>query len=540
MYQGKFDEKNRQKYLAEKARNDVVRKDHTRTEKAPAEKVRTASPKSEPVRSAPVKTEPVRTSEPVRSASKSKKTRKKGSPVATAVFYTFYFLFVLAFFVGTFFLLEWLHGWLTDYEASQPTTRNEEIFEELFADPDWGYMYDQAGVADTLYEGRDAYVSYMENKVGDSELTYMETSAGLSGGRKYYVKLGEEKVAAYTLVDVSDTLKAELPNWQLGTIEVFFERTETVQVEKQDGETVYINGIALDDSCTIKTVATLAEEYLPLGTTGARTHLQQLTGLLTEPEVTVQNASGETVEVIYDEAAGIYRTASMAAEEIPEDLKDRVIKAAQTYGKYMCELVGAGEVARYFDTNSTSYKTMTKIDKFMQEWFYSGHDFANESVTGYTRYTEDLFSVHVSMSMNVKRTDGTVKEYALDQTYFYENQNGTWKIIEMTNVDVTQQTGQVRLTFMDGANLLSSEMYDMSITQLTTPVLTAPEGKVFSGWYREEVGEDGTTTYAVVFVPDETGIVNIPTGTTLEPMTLYPLFETPSETTETDTETEGA
>lgn len=535
MYQGKFDQKNRQKYLAEKGRADVIRKDNSKPVKVPGETIYTAMEKNTPVRTAP---------------EKSKKTRKKGSRVATAVFYTFYFMFVLAFFVGTFFLLDWLHGWLTDYELSQPTTRNNEIFEQLFTDPDWGYLYDQAGVEDTVYEGKDTYVAYMENKVGDTELTFMETSAGLSGGKKYYVKLGEEKVASYTLVDTADTLKAELPNWQLGAIEVFFERNESVQVEKQEGETVYINGVALDDSHTIRITSTLAEEYLPLGTTGARSHLQQIGGLLCAPQVTVQNANGEAVEVTYDEATGIYKTTSAVAEEIPEDLRDRVITAAQTYGKYMCELVGSGEVARYFDTNSTAYKAMTKIDKFMQHNFYRGHEFANESITGYVRYTEDLFSVHVSMSMNVKRTDGTVKDYALDQTYFYENQNGTWKIVEMTNVDVTQQTGQVRLTFMDGTNQLSSELYDMSLNQLTTPVLTAPEGKVFSGWYQEEVAEDGTTTYSLAFVPDETGIVTIPAETMLEPMTLYPLFETPSETTETaestetettaETETEGA
>lgn len=519
-YRGKFDEKNRQKYLAEKSGGEVLRKDYTKTQR----------PAAEPVRTAPAK----------------RKKSRKGSKVATVVFYTFYFLFVLLFFVGTFYLLNWLHGWLTDYELSQPTNKNNEIFEELFSDPDWGYLYEQAGVEDTVYEGKDAYVAYMENKVGDTELTFMETSAGLSGGKKYYVKLGEEKIASYTLVDTADTLKAELPDWQLGSIEVIFERTQSVQVEKQDGETVYINGVALDDSHTVRITSTLAEEYLPMGTTGARSHLQQLNGLLTEPQVTVQNAAGETVEVAYDEATGIYKTGTKASEEIPEDLREHVVAAAKTYGMYMCELVGKNQVAKYFDTSATAYKIMTGMDKFMQEWFYVRHEFANINVTDYVRYAEDLFSVHVSMSMNVTRTDGTVKDYALDQTYFYEDQSGTWKIIEMTNVDVTQPTGQVRLTFMDGTNQVSSEMYDMTVTQLTIPVLTAPEGKVFSGWYREDTAEDGTTTYQMVFVPDENGNVSLPAGNTLEPMTLYPLFEAPSaETTNesetpSETETEGA
>ena len=38
----------------------------------------------------------------------------------------------------------------------------------------------------------------------------------------------------------------------------------------------------------------------------------------------------------------------------------------------------------------------------------------------------------------------------------------------------------------------------------------------------------------MVFDPDENGHVNIPNGTTLEPMTLYALFEAPSGTDATE------
>ena len=45
---------------------------------------------------------------------------------------------------------------------------------------------------------------------------------------------------------------------------------------------------------------------------------------------------------------------------------------------------------------------------------------------------------------------------------------------------------------------------------------------------------DNGTTYTMAFDPDENGHVNIPNGTTLEPMTLYALFETPSGTDATE------
>ena len=37
--------------------------------------------------------------------------------------------------------------------------------------------------------------------------------------------------------------------------------------------------------------------------------------------------------------------------------------------------------------------------------------------------------------------------------------------------------------------------------------------------------DSGRTTLTLVFQPDDSGIVNIPEGTTLTPMTLYALFE---------------
>ena len=141
----------------------------------------------------------------------------------------------------------------------------------------------------------------MENKVGDSQLTYMETSAGLSGDKKYLVRLGSEKVASFTLVDknqVGDVSLnnleniGDIPDWQLGAVEVFFNREGTYYIEKLDGHTAYVNDVPLTDDMTIQVATTLAEEYLPAGTTGASMCTQQIDGLMTQPVVTIFDKSG--------------------------------------------------------------------------------------------------------------------------------------------------------------------------------------------------------------------------------------------------------
>ena len=126
------------------------------------------------------------------------------------------------------------------------------------------------------------------------------------------------------------------------------------------------------------------------------------------------------------------------------------------------------------------------------------------------------------------RKNGNVKQYELDSTLFLTKSEEDWLVTEMTNVDVQQQTTLVRLTYRNGAETLESLMADANSSSLTPPSVTAPEGQIFSGWFYETLGEDGSKTMTLAFLPDETGNVSLG-GATLEPMTLYALFESEGE-----------
>lgn len=448
---------------------------------------------------------------------------KKRSPVGSIIFYTIYFLCIAAFFVGMHQVTGWVQDWLYAYEAAQPTTKCEEVFQQLFADPDWADLYDMAGLEDTEYEGRDAFVAYMEAKVGDTQLTYMETSAGLSGDKKYIVKLGNEKIAVFTL-EGEDGGVTDIPEWNLGTVELYYERTHSVTVQLQEGQTACVNGVALDDTHTIQIISTAAEDYLPEGVHGRRIFTQRLTGLLTEPEITVLDADGSAVAVTLDAETGIYRTdAVTSVDTVSADQETLALKTAETYAKYMIEKASDSQLASYFDYTSDIYKTITKMSLWMQN--SSGYSFDNETVYDYCRYSDELFSIRVSLSLNVTRTNGTVKEYPVDSTFFFEKQKSGWKCIAMTNVDVLEQVTEVRITFVNDGTVLSDEFYDAQCRQLTAPVVSAPEGQVFAGWFREDVDANGNTTLSLVFSPDENGLISNPDGNILEPMTLYALFE---------------
>ena len=462
---------------------------------------------------------------PVKKSPSASVKRSRGPRLSGVIFYAVFFLCIFLFYAATYFGLLGLRNWLTRYEMEQPATKSEEVFEKLFSDPDWGALYDTAGIQDTAYESKDAFASYMESIVGDSKLTYMETSTGLSEDKKYIVRLGKEKIASFTLVDHNHSnSKTEIPDWQLGAIEFFFAREESYRIQKLDGHTAYVNNVPLDDSATIRISTTNAEDYLPEGITGVRVCTQEISGLVAAPSVRIVDGSGNEMAVSYDAASRTFIEQTRAST-ISDMERDVAINAVKTYALYMINQAGEADVAKYFLRGSDAYKAITDTERgFIQD--AASRDFANETVTDYCRYSDNLFSVRVAVTLNQHRASGSVKESNIDQSLFFEKQSSRkWLCYAMTAVDVSKPVERVRLTFQDGDTTLESNFYDADSTRITCPVVSAPKGKVFSGWMTEETDESGNPVMNLVFQPDESGTVMLPVGISLEPMTLYPLFE---------------
>lgn len=447
--------------------------------------------------------------------------RRKPFPVGTAVFYALYLLLIIAFFIGMSYVMGLLGDWLVRFEASQPETKSQEVFEQLFKDPDWDQLYDLSGFQDTLFESKDSYAAYMESKVGGKELTYVKTSAGLTGGHKYIIKLGEENLGTFTLQnDVVGEL--EIPDWKLDTVEMFMERLEDVTILTQPGHTVSINGIPMDESYIVAKTSTVLEKYAPEGHHGDRTVTYYTDGLLMTPEVTITDENGNQLECNYDAETDTYYEVLPQKPEISQAEYDAVVGATKSYAKHMIGASGAG-LSNYFNTSSDLYRFITSNEL----WFrgYTGYYFSDETVSEYRRYTDDMFSARIQITLNVKRSNGSIKEFDIDHTFFAKtNANGVWKVFEMTNVDLQEVISEVRLTYKVGTDVIHNEMYNANSTTLKTPNVTVPEGQQFLGWFREVLDENGDTTLQLMFKPDENGNVTLPHGYVLEHMVLFARF----------------
>ena len=543
MYKGKFDAKAKGQSAPEQTLDTILKERDEAIAKRTAKQA--ALEAGRPARKAPAKQPAAQNTAPAKQQrqapaksgvvsenQKAQAPRKKGPRIGGIIFYTFYFLFIFAFFVGVFGVLNWLNGWLKAYESAQPTVKSQQVFNELFGSPDWARLYRMAGLQDTEFEGVSEFAAYMESKINGQELNYVETSAGLSGDKKYIVRAGTEKLGAFTLIAEEQTTDqgeqlTDIPDWQFGEVELYVTRNKSIQIKKLENHVAYVNGVPLDDSYTIQIASTRADELLPDGIPSVRTSIQRIDGLMTTPNILVYDETGTNqVEVVYNPTTDTYEELSDTIV-ISDEERAAVFGALEAYSGFMINASGSRtNLAKYFDGSSAAYSDIIAMGKEL--WMNSdrGHEFQNEEILGYTKHSDSLFSVRASLNMHVICKDGSEKDYGVTESMiFVKKSDGSWVCNEMTNIDITQPVGQVRLTFCDSdGNTISSDFYATDATMLTTPLVSVPEGKTFSGWSRIDVGADNTRTWSIVFTPDENGNVYL-NDTTLEPMTLYPLFE---------------
>jgi hypothetical protein len=325
------------------------------------------------------------------------------------------------------------------------------------------------------------------------------------------------------------TGELEIPEWSLDAIEAgFFTRNEDVTILTQPGHTVTINGVPLDDSYVVKTTSSVVDSYLPEGVHSQSTATLYAQGFLVTPEVMVIDAEGNVLELAYDAETNTYAEAILANPvdvQISDAEKTALENAVLSYCKHMIGASGAN-LSRHFDTKSSIYKTITKNEL----WFkgYTSYDFTEAVVSEYFRYTDELFSARIQITLNTYRKDGSVKEFPINTTVFMQkNSSGKWLVNNMTNVEIHEIITQVRMTWMQDGEILVSEMVDASTNFLSAPAVTAPEGKEFIGWFSEATDADGNVTLSLVFAPSDSGTITLADSYVLEPMVLHARFDTP-------------
>lgn len=446
--------------------------------------------------------------------------RKRRRSKSTLVFYSIYTGFAALVLLVTLLAIPPLRGWLEKFEASQPDHRRDEVFAQYFENRDWSAVYDKL---ENPVQNREEFVAYMTDLVGDQTLSCLETSAGLSGGKKYIVAAGTQQIATFRLMNQAPE-GSEIPDWQLNSIDIqvqILRQESTVTVLRLPGQTVYVNGTALDDSYTVKKVSTVAEKYLPEGVHGYQIEYQRMENVPENPEISVKNADGTEAKVTYDAASGVYMQELPTPTASPtEEEKTLAVDAVQVYSKYMIKRASLGEVRKHFSTDSQIYNTISRSEVgWMQD--FKSYTFTEPEFVDYYRYSDSVFSLGVKMVLKVTRNDGSIKDYDLNNQLFFEkNSSGKYVVREMTNVAVQEQVVQVRLVFKNGEEVLQNEFVDADARSLTLPTLEGVKAWVL----RIEDAKGNVTLNTIYDVSDGKTTVALPGNPPLESMVLYAYF----------------
>lgn len=459
----------------------------------------------------------------------------------TVVFYSVLLTLIVAFY----FVMSSLMGKLSDhlerFQQNHINSRYRQVFEQHFAQPDWGQLYDEAGMEDTAYEGKDAFVEYMQAKVGDQELICFLESAG-TDAKRCPVYLGDEEIGAFYMssppqqhsekdpwyysIPFAESLvnKLKVQQWNYdGLTLVEPKRQQSVRVTTEGDRIVYINGVALTDDYLVSTTSTLAEQYLPEGLHGMRRQSYYADGFLVAPQITVTDLQGNPITVV-EESPGVYSEV-FTPQQSEQQIEEFVVDAAKVYCQYMIQATGSSSLRKYFDTNSQAYQDITSSDQWMQE--YQTYRFGEATLSSFYRYSEDVASVRLTMSLYVCRFDGTEKEYPVNTTFLVKKgEDGNYKVFATNNQELQKTTTLVRLRFYTDGQLLESRMVDASVSRLELPQVTAPEGKRFAGWFLSSTSQDGSQTLSLIFLPkDGENSVYISAENGLTAMDLQARFE---------------
>lgn len=322
---------------------------------------------------------------------------------------------------------------LKDYEASQPKYAAEAVYEKYFKNFD-ASAYIDICKSSSVFENKDALVSYLNDTVKGQEIKYMKVSSSDKDVIKYIVKAGDTKFASFTLS--ADTEKSEkFTQYTASDFELFTSSKTKITVEAPENYKIFINGTELgEEYIKERDIKSESCDHMPEGVRGIYYTKYAVSGLISEPEVTAKTADGTAAEVVANN--GTYRVQVQNDAVLQEQQKDRILEACKKYAVYMqydstVAVMGFGQIKGYFDPSSELYEDIRTVENmFVIE--YSSYEFADEKTSEFVRFDDNTFSCRVSFTHILHRRGAEDYKDYLDLTLYLRNVNGEYLIYDMS------------------------------------------------------------------------------------------------------------
>ena len=325
------------------------------------------------------------------------------------------------------------------YEAAQPEHVVEEVVSGIMA----GRTDKLSDISAGKFETKEEYLELFKNATIGKELTFRQSTESYDAlSPAYDVLNGDNVVAVIKLKEVKSYTKLGIlsySDWEVDSVEPKFnEGSNDVKITLPDSYTVSVNGIVLSEDEMVEDGIEIEElsytsEYVEVPTMVT----YEVKGLLNKPEVIVKDFRGNVVDISDEDYADIQVT--FESEEIDAELYAFVLDAAKTYSNYFSrDLEGCRASTKPIEhlfPKDSYYIQMAENYRKEDMWTFSTHTapvFLNETVSDYTVYTDDCFSVAVSFDKQMYLIATAVTRVDHNaQIYYYVKIDGQWVIADI-------------------------------------------------------------------------------------------------------------
>ncbi len=190
-------------------------------------------------------------------------------------------------------------SWLNDYQHSQRTKIVEEVV-SLLQQKQYVELIEQSTLAGEEFESKDGYADKLEEAIGGRSVHYAKAfSADRDEQPMFYVMAGEQRVLKVVLKPQEKKSRFGFRLYELDYLTEFSFAKEEVKVVVPEGCQVLLNGVAVPSKWIVKDRMEGPDIKYALGEDSSPCMLRRyhVTGLLKQPEITVQSAEGAAVEM---------------------------------------------------------------------------------------------------------------------------------------------------------------------------------------------------------------------------------------------------
>lgn len=367
-------------------------------------------------------------------------TRKKKFPL----FWLCYGLFFLAMVLFWIYVILYVNRCLVIYQQSQPESVIEELVEqlekgdatELISFPQTGSRFEDPDLA------RDRYLDSLNGKT----ITYKKAADHYNAKEPlYYLYHGDTQIGSVALRETaSEPLMFLLTaqEWEITSLEPVLEIGQNaVTIRVPDTFKVTVNGLPVGEQELTGNHWELEQfQYAGEYTQVPVLMEYQIENLLEMPEIEIFDPFG--TEVPYTMNDGLIQVSDFPVSQMDARLEAYVLQNAKDYSNFFSrDLEGCrasvDPISHMFPKDSYYLELADNYRKH-DMWMYSSHhapEFANEKVSDYIRYSEDLFSCNVYFEKNmVLVSTGAHRTDITDTTYYYAKIDGDWVIVDMQTI----------------------------------------------------------------------------------------------------------